>query len=225
MNQDPQPTDPSAPAAGPAAPPAGWRRESGAMPTRRVVALVLAALGILALVLAGVRWGAERRRGAGDAGEEAALSGAPTRAYTLYFVDGGKLVGERREIVAKPTQAAQVSAVISEMLSGSLTGHDSAVPEGTVLLHLFIGDSGLVTLDLSRDVLRRQPGSLEAEYATLAALVRSVKENFPEVHSVQILIDGKPEPTLAGHFSIDEPLLCEDWLADPRGGGEQGGKR
>jgi spore germination protein GerM len=177
-----------------------------------VLALVLAAAGILALVLALVRWGAERRRSAGEIEGDAALSGSPTRAYTLYFVEQGQLVGERREVVAKPSQAAQLSAVVTEMLAGSLAGHDPAVPEGTVLRHLFMGDNGLITLDLSREVQRRQAGSLEAEYVTLAALVRSVKDNFPEVHSVQILIDGKPEPTLAGHFSIADPLLCADWL-------------
>src|SRR4029434_10642301 len=99
-----------------------------------------------------------------------------------------------------------------EMLAGSLTGNDPAVPEGTILRHLFLGENGLVTLDLSREVQRHQIGSMEGEYATLAALVRSVKDNFPEIHSVQILIDGKPEPTLAGHFSIADPLACADWL-------------
>jgi spore germination protein GerM len=163
-------------------------------------------------VLALVRWGAERRRSAGEVEGDAALSGSPTRAYTLYFVERGQLTEERREVVAKPTQAAQISAVVTEMLAGSLAGHDPAVPEGTILRHLFVGENGLITLDLSREIQRKQTGSLEGEYATLAALVRSVKDNFPEVHAVQILIDGKPEPTLAGHFSIAEPLPCADWL-------------
>jgi spore germination protein GerM len=184
---------------------------------------VLAALGILALVLAGVRWGAERRRASGGAGEEAALSGSPTRAYTLYFVSSGQLVAERREVVAKPSSSAQLTAVLTEMLAGSLTGHDPAVPAGTALRHLFLGENGLVTIDLSREVQRNQAGSMEGEYATLAALVRSVKDNFPEVHAVQILIDGKPEPTLAGHYSIAEPLECAEWL--PGSGASAGGDR
>ena len=209
---------------GPSSPaPPGFGAKPGAMPPRRAVALVLAALGILALVLALVRWGAERRRAAGGAGEEAALSGSPTRAYTLYFVSDGQLTAERREVVAKPSPPAQLTAVVTEMLAGSLTGNDPAVPAGTILRHLFVGENGLVTLDLSREVQRNQVGSMEGEYATLAALVRSVKDNFPEVHAVQVLIDGKPEPTLAGHFSIAEPLPCEDWL--PRSGADAGGKR
>jgi hypothetical protein len=201
----------------------GFGSKPGAIPARRTAALVLAALGILALVLAGVRWGAERRRASGGAGEEAALSGSPTRAYTLYFVSNGQLVAERRDVVAKPSSSAQLIAVLTEMLAGSLTGNDPAVPAGTALRHLFLGENGLVTLDLSREVQRNQVGSMEGEYATLAALVRSVKDNFPEIHAVQILIDGKPEPTLAGHFSIADPLVCAEWLpaSDAPAGGDR----
>jgi hypothetical protein len=202
--------------------PASLAARSGAAPARRAVALILGAAGILALVLALVRMGADRRRSTGESEGDAALSGSPTRAYTLYFMESGQLVGERREVVAKPSQSAQLSAVVNEMLAGSLAGHDPAVPDGTALRHLFVGENGLITIDLSREIQRRQPGSLEAEYATLAALVRSMKDNFPEVHAVQILIDGKPEPTLAGHFSIAEPLLCADWLPAERAGGVRG---
>jgi len=208
---------------GPASPAASGLGGKPSMPVRRTAALVLAACGILALVLAGVRWGAERRRTSGGTGEEAALSGSPTRAYTLYFVSNGQLVTERREVVAKPSSSAQLIAVLSEMLAGSLTGNDPAVPAGTVLRHLFLGENGVVTLDLSREVMRNQTGSLDGEYSTLAALVRSVKDNFPEIHAVQILIDGKPEPSLAGHFSIADPLNCAEWL--PASGAGDEGKR
>ncbi len=122
-------------------------------------------------------------------------------------------MSERREVVAKPSATAQVAASVSELLEGSLAGHASGIPEGTVLRHVFVEDTGLVTIDLSREILRKQAGSLEGEYATLAALVRSVKVSFPEVTSVQILVDGKPEPTLAGHFATGVPLACDDgWM-------------
>ena len=42
--------------------------------------------------------------------------------------------------------------------------------------------------------------------------MRSIKLSFPEVTSIQILVDGKPEPSLAGHFATGAPLACDEWL-------------
>jgi Sporulation and spore germination len=190
-------------------------RSLGRPARRRLLTLLFGALGLCLFVFALSRLGGGRRPSAGDGGGDAAASGDGTRAYTLHFLDArGQLVSERRDVVAKPSATAQVAAVVSELLEGSLGEHQSAIPEGTVLRHVFVEDTGLVTLDLSREILRKQPGSLEAEYATLAALVRSVKISFPEVTSIQILVDGKPEPTLAGHFATGVPLSCDDWLEE-----------
>ena len=188
-------------------------RGPGRPARRRLITLLVGALGLCILVIVLSRLGGERRGAPGDSGADATASGEATRAYTLYFLDKrGQLVSERRDVVAKPSVTAQVAALVSELLAGSLAGNAAAIPEGTVLRHVFVEDSGLVTIDLSREILRRQPGSLEAEYATLATLVRSIKLSFPEVTSVQLLVDGKPEPTLAGHFATGVPLACDDWL-------------
>ena len=110
--------------------------------------------------------------------------------------------------------AAQVKAVLDEELAGSLAGHAPAVPPGTTLRHVFTPGGGLVTLDLSREMASGQPGDMESEYATLAALVRTIRLNFSELTAVEILIEGKPEPTLAGHFALDAPLVGDEWIAD-----------
>ena len=43
--------------------------------------------------------------------------------------------------------------------------------------------------------------------------MRTVLSNFEEFAAVQILIDGEPATTLAGHFNIQNPLQATDWLA------------
>jgi spore germination protein GerM len=158
------------------------------------------------------------RRQTGGPGESSAPDAAPfgpaTRAYTLYFLDGrGNLVAERREVAAKASLTDQVAAVIEEELAGSMAGHEPAVPAGTDLRHVFISATGTAVIDLSREVERNQPGNFAGEYATLAALVRCVRANFPDLLVVQLLVEGKPEATLAGHFSIEGPLFGDDWLA------------
>jgi hypothetical protein len=182
--------------------PGGWKG-------LKFLASGLAFVLIVALILAAVR---RPRSGEVRSGTDAAPYGPATRSFTLYFLDPkGELVPEAREVPAKATQAAQIQAVIAEELAGSMGGYASPFPAGTQLLHVFVSTDGLVAIDLSRDVTRNHPGGMESEYATLAALVRSVKENFPEATAIQILIEGEPVPTLAGHFAIESPLIGEEW--------------
>jgi hypothetical protein len=175
----------------------------------RSLAAGLAFVLILAVILAVVRRppSDDKRRGA-----DAAPFGPATRSFTLYYLDSeGELVPEAREVAAKAAHAAQIQAVIAEELAGSMAGHASPFPDGTELLHLFVSGDGMVTIDLSRDIARNHPGDMESEYATLAALFRSVHENFPETTAVQILIEGEPAPTIAGHFAIENPLVAAEW--------------
>jgi spore germination protein GerM len=166
----------------------------------------------LAFVIAGIRglggWKATEpadRQGAGQV----------TRAVALYFRDErGQIVSEAREVAAKSNLAAQVRTVVEEELAGSMAGHEPAIPAGTALHHVFTSSGGLVTIDVSREIASGQPGDMESEYAALAALVRTIRLNFPELTAVQVLIEGKPEPTLAGHFALDAPLVGDEWLSD-----------
>lgn len=166
----------------------------------------------LAFVIAGIR-GLGRGRAADSAERQGA--GQETRAVALYFRDEqGQIVSEARAVAAKANLAAQVRVVLEEELAGSMAGHEPAIPAGTALRHVFTGGGGLVTIDVSREIASGQPGDVESEYAALAALVRTIRLNFSELTAVQILIEGKPEPTLAGHFALDTPLAGDEWLND-----------
>lgn len=171
----------------------------------RLLAGGLAFVLLLAVILAVVRRPPGRST-------DAPPGGPGTLSFTLYFLDEqGELVAEAREMAAKASPAAQVHAVVAEELAGSMSGRGSPIPSGTQLLHLFVARDGLVTIDLSREVVRDHPRDMESEYATLSALVRIVRDNFSEFTGVQILIEGEPVPTLAGHFAIEGPLLGEEW--------------
>jgi hypothetical protein len=190
---------------------------SGGMRGLRVL---VAGLGLLAgaiAVLLIVRGPSGRDPGLGPGlieDPETAGFGPGTRAFSLYFVDdSGLLVSEMRGVPEKPSRTRQIEAVLEELLAGSVRGHRSALPAGTMLRNLFTDVSGTVYVDLSRDAERGQPGNFSAEYASLAALVRTITANFPEFAAVQLLIDGEPATTLAGHFSIEHPLRADDWTA------------
>jgi spore germination protein GerM len=72
-------------------------------------------------------------------------------------------------------------------------------------------DSGTVYLDFSSELVASHPGGSAAEYCTVASIVRTVGENFPEVQRVQILVDGSQIETIAGHIRADEPFYVRDW--------------
>ncbi len=192
-------------------------RKPVARPQGRSLRLLIAGIGfVLALgfIIAGVRHFNMRSR----PGEVAAGPGQITRSVVLHFLDAsGRLESEVREVAGKATLAAQVEAVLAEELAGSMSDLEPAIPPGTRLLHVFVGPGSNITLDLSREIVRNQPGDVEREYATLAALVRTVRLNFTEITTLQILIEGQPEPTLAGHFAIAGPLVADDWVHDGAG--------
>lgn len=185
----------------------------------RGLRLLIVGLGVLVFVVA-VLWlvrGTEERHAAVmpelGTDPEATGFGPGARAYSLFFVDAeGGLVSESRAVAAKRSSTEQIAAVLEELLAGSLRGFAAALPEGTQLRNLFADSEGTVYVDLTGHVARDQGGSLSSEYATLAALVRTVLVNFPEFGSVQVLVDGEPALTLAGHFNIERPLTAAEWL-------------
>ena len=54
-------------------------------------------------------------------------------------------------------------------------------------------------------------GSKE-ELLAVYALVNSIVLNFPAVRKVQILLDGRPATTLAGHVDLSRPLTLDTTL-------------
>ena len=172
-------------------------------------------LGVVAFLLFMVRGSVERQPGdelgLGDDPETMGF-GPATRSFTLCFADAdGKPALERREIVTQQSSAEQMRALVEELLAGSVSGHTPVFPAGTRVRNLFAGAGGVVFVDLTREAARGQVGGSSAEYASLVGLARTVLSNFPDATGVQVLLDGEPAATLAGHYSIERPLLRGDW--------------
>ena len=58
----------------------------------------------------------------------------------------------------------------------------------------------------SGDAISAHPGGTLTELLTVYTIVDALTVNLPGVQSVQILIDGKEVPTLAGHVDLRQPL-------------------
>ncbi len=65
----------------------------------------------------------------------------------------------------------------------------------------------LITIDLSGDVRKDLINSgANDEMLTVACLTHSLLASFPGFNTLQILIDGEKQKTLAGHIDISSPL-------------------
>ena len=86
------------------------------------------------------------------------------------------------------------------------------LPPGTRLRQAFYDDdSATLYLDFRPELVTRHPGGSAAEYFTLSSIVRTLGTNFPEVARVQILVDGQPIESLAGHFDASKPIEIATW--------------
>jgi len=171
-------------------------------------------LGVV-LVAAALVWRSCTSRAPAPAVEPTASdsTGAGLRAVTLWFAspEGDSLVAESREMPERPGLHERVAALVAALEQGPREAGVRTLPEGTMLLHAYLDDAGLLTLDLSRPFRQGFYGGPRSEEMTLGSLVRTLAANVPEVKSIRIVCAGAALPTLGGHFPLDQPLDPDDW--------------
>ncbi len=185
----------------------------GSLGGRHFAAIVGLALGVLFVVMWMLSRGPRAPVEEAQAPAPRALEGS--RAVTLFFAsaDDPSIYGETREVGVGRRFDEQVRQVVEALIAGPDDERGvSAIPDGTTLLSVsFDPDAGTLYLDFSADLVAAHPGGSAAEYCTVAVIVRTMGENFPEVRAVQILVDGSQVDTIAGHIRADEPFLVRDW--------------
>jgi hypothetical protein len=174
-----------------------------------IIALIAVAIGAVYLWYRNIRTGP-----AGGPTEGVVVVPEGSRAVTLYFADKEKaiLLTETRLVAIGQEIVEQIDQVVGALLDGPERGGVSTIAEGTRLLNAFYdSETSTLYLDFSSELVALHPGGSSAEYFTIAALVRTVSENFPEVQAVQILIEGLQVGTIAGHIDAYKPFLVRDW--------------
>jgi spore germination protein GerM len=137
-----------------------------------------------------------------------------SRTVTLYFAekDEEALLPETRLVAAGEDFAEQVRQVMQALLEGPQgEGVSTTAPETRLLNAFYDAESALLYLDFSSELVAGHPGGASAEYYTIAAIVRTVSENFPEVRAVQFLVEGLQVGTIAGHIDAYQPFLVREW--------------
>src|SRR5260221_7621413 len=139
---------------------------------------------LIVAVLAFAAWGAwmpERSPARVPAGPDTTATGL--KAARLFFAapEGDSLVSESRDLPEAGTLHDRVGALIAELGRGPRGAAVATLPSGTSMVHVFLDDRGLMTLDLSRAFVTGFRGGSNAEYFAIASLVRTLSAHIPEV--------------------------------------------
>jgi len=175
--------------------------------------LILIAAAVIIIV--GLVYYAKRRdTGTPAPPERIAVVTEGSRAVTLYFAhrDEETLVTETRMVGIGTEYVDQIERVLRALLNGPEEGGVSTIADGTRLLDVFYdSDSAILYVDFTSEIVAGHPGGSSAEYFTIAAIMRTVSQNFPEVRAVQFLVEGLQVGTLAGHIDAYKPFAVSDW--------------
>lgn len=126
----------------------------------------------------------------------------------LYFSEstGKRLVSEERKIIASPQIGQEAKLILKELIEGPKDSSlNPTLPSETQIRAVYVKDDCFY-VDLSSSLKEKHPGGSTGELLTIYSIVNTLLENFPSQSQVQILIQGNPAETLAGHIDIRNPL-------------------
>ena len=174
-------------------------------------------LGGLAILIGVAWWGlwAELAR-PGAARARASVAPAPSAPVSsgrkikarLFYVaeDGSRLMEVERDVPFGEGTAEQARQIIESQIAPVSEPLVSAVPLGTALRAVYVTEGGQAFVDFSRELVAGHSGGSTNELMTVYTIVDSLTANLPAVMSVQVLVEGKPVETLAGHVDLRRPL-------------------
>jgi spore germination protein GerM len=140
------------------------------------------------------------------------------KEIVLYFSDsdGEYLIGEKRKIVKRGEIKEEAKELIQELIKGPKGKLIPTLPSHTKCLGLKINEKGMAIINFSQALTKEHPGGSSAEILTTYSIVNSLTQNFPQVKQVQILVEGKPVETMAGHLSLKQPIVSNPNLIKRR---------
>ena len=148
------------------------------------------------------------QRAEADAASPASPGEARRIKATLFYVaaNGLQLAPSERNVLFADSPSEQGKRIIEALLEPAPAGLVSAIPPGTTLRGLYVGQHGDAYVDFGASLRTNHPGGSQNEILTVYAIVSALTVNLPKITSVQILLDGHEVDTLAGHVDLRRPL-------------------
>ncbi len=128
----------------------------------------------------------------------------PTMQIVVYHAtrDAMRLVGEPHKV---PLNSHPARTAIELLIAGTQNPQlVSVMPTGVKLKNVTVKDH-VAYVDFDDKLIKNNIGGSTSEILLVGAIVNTLTE-FPDIHKVQILVDGKKIETIAGHTDVSEPL-------------------
>ena len=125
---------------------------------------------------------------------------------SVYYpnADGTKLIAVKRKITAVSAED-KYAAAIKSLMQGTKEKNQSVIIPKQAKLRSVKLEGGVAKVDFSKDLVKHFVGGSTGEEMLVGSIVNTLTE-FPEVKQVQILIEGSPVETIAGHMDLSTPL-------------------
>jgi len=132
-----------------------------------------------------------------------------SKPVQLFYEDDSMLLAPRIETVALPdNEGASIRPLLVALLAPAAAGSDpKPVPEGIEIRATYLLPDGTAIVDLGGSLFMTgwKTGS-QAELMLAYSIVQTLTSNLPSIRQVQLLVNGQPAETLAGHVSIEHAL-------------------
>ena len=124
----------------------------------------------------------------------------------VYYpnADGTKLIAVKRKFTVSADKDKYAEAVKSLMQGTKEKNQSVIIPKQAKLRGVKL-EGGVARVDFSQDLVKHFVGGSTGEEMLVGSIVNTLTE-FPEVKQVQILIEGSPVETIAGHMDLSTPL-------------------
>jgi len=133
---------------------------------------------------------------------------AQPKVIRLFFVnENGKLQAEKREIQGATSVLDDVKICVVELVKGPKEkGLFGALPKETEVREVYLDDNRCLYLDFTKSIIDNPKGGTTSEMQLIYSLVNTILENFGQIASVRILIEGQEVKTIGGHLDVHRPL-------------------
>jgi hypothetical protein len=174
-------------------------------------------LGVAALLVLVVSMGIylrhmRRQAGALDAAAANSLpvappASGPTETVTLYVADdeAGMLRARAAQIPLPGGRQQRAEELLRALLRiYQQPGAAHPLSPAADIRSIYLVDPGAAVIDLNRAFADQHRSGILSEQLTVNSLVDTLAINVPGIQRVNILVEGKPRDTLAGHADLTE---------------------
>jgi len=131
----------------------------------------------------------------------------PKKVKLFYVNENGKLQAEKREIQGATSVLDDVKICVAELVKGPKEkGLFATLPKDTELREAYLDDNRCVYLDFTKSILNEPKGGTTAEMQLIYSLVNTILDNFGQIASVRIMVEGQEVKTIGGHLDVNRPL-------------------